>query len=164
MIKREREKPQSATRRIDKKTDILSVVESIQEEQLTDDSVGDEVIDVGSQEHDPLLQQQPHRVCFSSRGHCLLRLIILDNSNWAWTAASRGRRRHGRRRRVDFGRGFCFCGGLEPWGRRDFGFGDEEGMRWTQRWWRWEQFHGVVTCYCSGVRKRFGGWAKERGS
>ena len=101
------------------------MVESIQEDQLTDDSIGDEVIDLGSQEHDPLLQQKPHRVCFSSRGHCLRLTIILNNSNWTWTAASHGRRR----RRVDFGRGFYFCGGLEPRGRRDFGFGHEEGMR-----------------------------------
>ena len=124
LIKKEK-KPQRATRRIDEKTDILSVVESIQEDQLTDDSIGDEVIDLGSQEHDPLLQQKPHRVCFSSRGHCLRLTIILNNSNWTWTAASHGRRR----RRVDFGRGFYFCGGLEPRGRRDFGFGHEEGMR-----------------------------------
>lgn len=128
LIKKEK-KPQRATRRIDEKTDILSVVESIQEDQLTDDSIGDEVIDLGSQEHDPLLQQKPHRVCFSSRGHCLRLTIILNNSNWTWTAASHGRRR----RRVDFGRGFYFCGGLEPRGRRDFGFRHEEGMRRTQR-------------------------------
>ena len=56
--------PKRTSRRIDEEPDILGVILRIEKQQLAYDRVGEKVIDLVPQEHDPLSQQQPHHVRF----------------------------------------------------------------------------------------------------